>query len=239
VPRGTRGQGRLRGHRRLPRSDNDKDGIPDNLDKCPDKAEDIDGDRDDDGCPDGDGDKDGIPDDLDKCPTQPEDVDGFEDEDGCPDPDNDKDGLADEKDKCPVDAEDKDGYKDDDGCADPGDSVIVLSPDRIETLDAITFDRGAKIQISKASFNVLGQVGATMRARTEIVRLRITAHVHPSGNFEKDQEVSDKRAQAIRDWLVQYGIAATRVEARGFGSTKLLAPEGQKGAAGRQHPASS
>ena len=113
----------------------------------------------------------------------------------------------------------------------PSDSMIVLSPDRIETLDAIQFDRGAKVSISKASFNVLGQIGATMRAHPEIIRMRVTVHVHPSGNYDKDQDVSDKRAQAIRDWLVQYGIAAARVEARGFGSSKPLAQDGQKGAA--------
>ena len=214
-----------------PDLDNDKDGIADAVDKCPLDPEDVDKFEDDDGCPDKDNDKDGVADAADKCPNEPEDKDGFNDVDGCPDPDNDNDGIPDAKDKCPAEAETINGNKDDDGCADPGDSVIVLSPDRIETLDSITFDRGAKIQISKASFNVLGQVGATMRAHTEIVRLRVTAHVHPSGNFEKDQEVSDKRAQAIRDWLVQYGIAANRVEARGFGSTKLLAPEGQKGSA--------
>ena len=214
-----------------PDLDNDKDRVADAVDKCPLDPEDVDKFEDDDGCPDKDNDKDGVADAADKCPNEPEDKDGFNDVDGCPDPDNDNDGIADAKDKCPAEAETINGNKDDDGCADPGDSVIMLSPDRIEALDAITFDRGAKIQISKASFNVLGQVGATMRAHTEIVRLRVTAHVHPSGNFEKDQEVSDKRAQAIRDWLVQYGIAPSRVESRGFGSTKLLAPEGQKGAA--------
>ncbi len=212
-----------------PDLDNDKDGIADAVDRCPLDPEDVDKFEDDDGCPDKDNDKDGIADAADKCPNEPEDKDGFNDIDGCPDPDNDNDGVPDAKDKCPAEAETINGNKDDDGCPDPGDSAIVLSPDRIETLDAISFDRGAKIQISKASFNVLGQVGATMRAHTEIVRLRVTAHVHPSGSYEKDQEVSDKRAQAIRDWLVQYGIAPNRVESRGFGSTKLLAPEGQKG----------
>ena len=37
--------------------------------------------------------------------------------------------------------------------------------------------------------------------------------------------------KAVRDWLVQWGIAAKRVEARGFGGTKPLAQPGQPGAA--------
>ena len=66
-------------------SDRDGDGIPDELDKCPDQPEDKDGFEDEDGCPDPDNDKDGIPDTADACPNEPETVNGFQDEDGCPD----------------------------------------------------------------------------------------------------------------------------------------------------------
>jgi outer membrane protein OmpA-like peptidoglycan-associated protein len=65
--------------------DRDGDGIPDELDKCPDEPEDKDGFEDEDGCPDPDNDKDGIPDTADACPNEPETVNGFQDEDGCPD----------------------------------------------------------------------------------------------------------------------------------------------------------
>jgi outer membrane protein OmpA-like peptidoglycan-associated protein len=65
--------------------DRDGDSIPDDVDKCPDDAEDKDGFEDEDGCPDPDNDQDGIPDKKDKCPNEPETVNGFQDEDGCPD----------------------------------------------------------------------------------------------------------------------------------------------------------
>jgi hypothetical protein len=81
--------------------DADKDGVEDELDECPDLAEDRDGFEDHDGCPDFDNDDDGVPDADDRCPTQKEDEDGFDDDDGCPDPDNDKDGILDEADACP------------------------------------------------------------------------------------------------------------------------------------------
>src|SRR5262249_31248382 len=51
--------------------DKDGDGIPDDVDQCPELAEDTDGFRDADGCPDGDNDDDGIPDAEDACPNQP------------------------------------------------------------------------------------------------------------------------------------------------------------------------
>ncbi len=98
--------------------DPDKDGIMDDVDKCPDSAEDVDGYRDNDGCPELDNDKDGIQDTKDECPNKAEDKDGFEDDDGCPEYDNDLDGLEDKEDKCPNEAEDMDRFEDSDGCPD-------------------------------------------------------------------------------------------------------------------------
>ncbi|HUJ60497.1 MAG TPA: choice-of-anchor D domain-containing protein [Kofleriaceae bacterium] len=212
-----------------PDPDNDHDGIPDDKDKCPLDPEDKDGFQDEDGCPDPDNDGDGIPDTMDKCPNDPEDKDGFQDLDGCPDPDNDGDGIPDVKDKCPNEPETINGFQDEDGCPDKGDPSVAMSPDRIELLDAIQFTGGSKI--AKASFNLLGQVAATMRAHPEIVRLRVTSHVQPTRDPDRDQALTDKRAAAIRDWLVQWGIAPARLEARGFGGERPLVPPDQKGAA--------
>jgi hypothetical protein len=99
-------------------ADTDDDGIPDYRDQCPELAEDADGFRDDDGCPDPDNDADGVPDGYDGTPLQMEDYDGFEDEDGVPDLDNDGDGIVDERDMCPNEPEDLDGFEDEDGCPD-------------------------------------------------------------------------------------------------------------------------
>ncbi len=73
-------------------SDRDKDGIPDNQDRCPD----VPGVAIHAGCPDTDGD--GLADDKDECPTQA----GPLNLNGCPD--RDSDGIADKNDKCPDEA---------------------------------------------------------------------------------------------------------------------------------------
>jgi uncharacterized protein (TIGR03382 family) len=210
-----------------PDPDNDGDGVPDALDKCPLDPEDKDGFQDDDGCPDKDNDGDGIPDKLDKCPNEPEDKDGFEDLDGCPDLDNDHDGIPDDADKCPNEPETINGIADNDGCPDKGDTTIVMSPDRIETLDPIQF---TGLKPAHASIPLLAQVGATLRAHPEIVRLRITVHVQPTGDATADQTRSERRAQALRDWLLQWGVAPARLEVRGFGGSKPLVPPDQRGA---------
>ncbi len=67
------------------RPDGDGDGVEDPFDLCPDRPEDRDGWRDDDGCPDPDNDGDGIPDEVDAARDDAETLNGFQDEDGTPD----------------------------------------------------------------------------------------------------------------------------------------------------------
>jgi hypothetical protein len=130
--------------------DSDKDGISNSRDKCPAGAEDKDGYKDDDGCPDEDNDSDLLADGEDKCPTDAEDKDGFEDDDGCPERDNDRDGYADFKDACPDKPEDKKSPRPDDGCpADArdsdGDSINDLAdkcPNEAEDADHIADEDG-------------------------------------------------------------------------------------------------
>lgn len=114
-------------HHHIEGEDADGDGIDDSDDACRTEAEDFDGVRDLDGCPDPDDDADGIPDVSDECPRDEEDLDGFQDADGCPESDNDGDGYVDRFDTCPDEAETQNGIDDADGC--PEVEEPVPSPD--------------------------------------------------------------------------------------------------------------
>ncbi|MFH0922318.1 MAG: OmpA family protein [Fibrobacterota bacterium] len=101
--------------------DKDGDGIPNDLDKCPEDPEDLDGFQENDGCPDADNDYDGLSDIKEKdnkYRDMAEDVDGFQDNDGVPDFDNDSDNIPDSVDLCPGTPEDRDGFEELDGCPD-------------------------------------------------------------------------------------------------------------------------
>lgn len=98
-------------------SDRDGDGVPDEMDKCPDIA----GYLAFDGCPDTD--KDGIPDAEDECP----DVVGPKATKGCPD--SDADGIADNVDDCP----DKPGPIQFNGCPDTDGDGIPDNKDECPT----------------------------------------------------------------------------------------------------------
>ncbi|HEY4014640.1 MAG TPA: thrombospondin type 3 repeat-containing protein [Polyangiaceae bacterium] len=64
--------------------DRDNDGVPDDVDQCPDLPEDRDGIQDDDGCPEDDADSDGIPDDVDGCPLVAGEASQDPKKNGCP-----------------------------------------------------------------------------------------------------------------------------------------------------------
>ena len=231
--------------------DRDGDGIPDNLDKCPNEPEDKDGFQDEDGCPDLDNDGDGIPDALDKCPNEPEDKDGFQDEDGCPDPDNDGDGIPDVLDKCPNEPEDKDGFQDEDGCPDPdndGDGIPDIRdkcpnepetfnnykdddgcPDEVPAevkkftgvIEGINFRTGSA-DILSGSYVILDRAVKVLQDYPE-VNLEISGHTDNRGKPDYNRSLSQRRADAVKTYFVQRGIASTRLQAIGYGPTRPIA----------------
>lgn len=65
----------------------------------------------------------------------------------------------------------------------------------------------------------------------EYVRVRLTAHVQPTNNPQRDQQLSEARAKAVRDWLIDWGVDPLRMQTVGFGGTKPLVPASSRGAA--------
>jgi len=238
--------------------DRDGDGLVDEVDECPDDPEDFDAWEDEDGCPDDqDVDGDGIPDRLDLCVTEPEDADGRYDADGCPDPDDDYDGVLDGDDQCVIEPEDRDGYRDEDGCPEPdndGDSIPDVTdncPDepgpeseqgcprqyqdvevtrthiRINQKIHFAFNRA---RILPDSFGILNTVATVLEDYPQIT-LEIQGHTDSRGGDRYNMRLSDRRAQAVREYLLQRGIAGSRLTSRGYGETQPMesnrTPEGR------------
>lgn len=202
-----------------PDLDNDADNIPDATDSCPDDPEDDDGWRDVDGCPDKDNDQDDIPDIEDRCPNDPETWNGFNDEDGCPDDelgDKDEDGIPDSTDRCPYDAEDFDGDRDEDGCPDEG--RVVVEKSFIKITESIYFDTG-KATIQPRSFDLLNEIAAVLEANPQLKLVRVEGHTDDVGSPTSNLRLSKARAGSVRQYLVEHGIDATRLDARGFGES--------------------
>ena len=233
--------------------DKDGDGYTDNVDQCPDKPENYQGFEDADGCPDDDDvDKDGIKDSVDACELLAEDKDGYLDEDGCPELDNDLDGIIDDKDDCKNEPEDPDGYKDNDGCPDldnDGDKVadlddmcpmtpgvkdgpkpgcpkkpalVVVTEKEIKITQQIHFAFG-KATIRPVSYPVLDAVTDVLKKNKKF-RIEVQGHTDNRGSAFLNKRLSQQRADAVRKYLIQHGIEATRLVARGYGMDRPLVP---------------
>jgi OOP family OmpA-OmpF porin len=199
-------------------NDRDGDGIPDDLDKCPNEPEDKDGFQDEDGCPDLDNDGDGIPDTLDKCPNEPEDKDGFQDEDGCPDPDNDGDGIPDVIDKCPNEPETFNNYQDADGCPDEVPAAVKKFTGVIE---GINFKTGSA-DILPGSYVLLDRAAKVLQDYPD-VKLEISWHTDNRGKADYNRDLSQRRADAVKTYFVTRGVASERLQSIGYGLTRPIA----------------
>ncbi|MBC7889442.1 MAG: OmpA family protein [Ferruginibacter sp.] len=221
--------------------DRDNDGVLDENDKCPD----IPGIASLQGCADKDGD--GIADGDDKCPA----VAGLARYQGCPVPDRDKDGINDENDKCvdvpgvaryqgcPVPDTDKDGVNDEeDKCpAEAGPATNYGCP-VIETVVVEKVNKAAQnIFFATGSAKLLAKSNASLNNVVSILnenpgyKVDIDGHTDITGSPEKNQVLSEARANSVKTYLVSKGIAESRLIATGYGIDKPIADN--KTAAGR------
>ncbi len=186
--------------------DTDGDGFKDSVDACVD----VPG-TGPDGCPDTDGD--GFKDNVDKCP----DVAGVA-PDGCPPPDTDGDGIIDPNDKCIQEPESKNGYRDQDGCPDEVPKAVAKFSGVIK---GIYFDVD-KDSIKKNSRATLDAAVKVLKEH-EDVRLEISGHTDTDGDHDHNVDLSRRRADSVKKYLVDAGIAEGRITTRGAGPDEPVA----------------
>ena len=176
--------------------DNDKDGIQNSEDACPDEA----GTKELNGCPDNDGD--GIINSEDACPEDK----GTKMMNGCPDADGD--GVADKDDKCPTVA----GTVANNGCPEVSEEAIKKLNDYAKT---ILFDTG-KFSFQKQTFPVLQAITAILK-EYPTAKFSIEGHTDNVGKAAFNQKLSDGRANAVKQYLIDNGIDPFRLTSKGFG----------------------
>jgi outer membrane protein OmpA-like peptidoglycan-associated protein len=161
------------------------------------------------GCPVIDADGDGVADDKDACPK----VAGPADSRGCPD--SDGDGVADDLDVCPAVPGDKDNR----GC--PRYKQVVAKYDEKLEISQKVFFAFDKAVILPKSFDLLDEV-ARVLSDAPGIKVRIEGHTDATGQEKHNQELSENRALAVRDYLIDKGVEPKRLDARGFGSSEPL-----------------
>lgn len=212
--------------------DRDNDGVTDLNDRCPDTK----GTPTLKGCPDTDGD--GVADLDDKCANTP--PGNKVDSNGCP-LDDDKDGVMNDTDRCPNDYGpsslkgcpdgDGDGVPDiDDRCPNAKGTIENKGCPEIAKQDAVRITYiGSKIffennsdKLKVASLVLLDELVKILN-KYEGANLYIDGHTDSNGSDEFNQLLSQKRTNAVRIYLIEKGIADSRITATGFGESKPIA----------------
>lgn len=98
----------------------------------------------------------------------------------------------------------------------------VVHKDTIEryTPKNVNFERGKSIMLA-ASHRELDNLAAFL-LRNPDIRLKVEGHTDVIGDPDKNWELSEERAEAVAAYLVQKGIEAERIQAKGYGSSKPL-----------------
>jgi uncharacterized protein (TIGR03382 family) len=187
--------------------DDDGDGVEDGVDRCLGEAGPVDRQ----GCPERDSDGDGLVDGKDPCPSEA----GPLDRGGCPVPDRDHDTVEDLRDNCP----DEVGPPDNQGCPEEEKQLVVIQTDRIAIKDTVHFDFN-KATIQPRSYGLLDQVARVLLEHPEIVFVSIEGHTDGVGPAEYNRRLSQRRAEAVRDYLAGKSVAPERMEAKGFGEDR-------------------
>ena len=184
--------------------DTDGDGIPNNEDECPTVAGTVAMN----GCPDADGD--GIRDSEDECPNEA----GPAENNGCPFVDSDNDGVVDEEDECPEVA----GTVENNGCPEP--TVEVIN-------ELNEYSRTILFDLNKATLR--DESEETLQAIADIMEeypttdFHIEGHTDSTGAESYNQKLSQERAEAVMNYLVEAGISQDRISATGYGESQPIA----------------
>ncbi|MEO5571327.1 MAG: OmpA family protein [Bacteroidia bacterium] len=208
--------------------DKDADGIADKDDDCPD----VKGLAALKGCPDAD--SDGIADKDDKCPDTKT---GYKvDATGCP-MDNDKDGIMNEDDACP----DKAGNAALKGCPDTDGDGVADNEDRCPTVKGTIANKGCP-EMAKEDVKKITQIASKIYFETNVAKLKaislpqldalvdilkkydganltIEGHTDNVGEDAYNMELSQKRTESVKEYLMSKGILESRLTAKGFGET--------------------
>ncbi|GAB3383880.1 OmpA family protein [Spongiibacter taiwanensis] len=183
--------------------DEDGDGVPDESDQCPGTPKGVQVDSV--GCP-LDGDNDGVADYLDQCPNTP--AGAKVDEVGCS-IDSDNDGVADADDMCPNTPAGQPVMSN--GCAEK--QSVVLRGVNFE-LDSAKLTNNAE--------TILDGVATTL-SDSPGFNVELQGHTDSTGSDSYNMNLSQNRAQSVKNFLVDKGVSSGRLTAKGYGETQPIA----------------
>ncbi|WP_022823020.1 OmpA family protein [Hymenobacter norwichensis] len=100
-------------------------------------------------------------------------------------------------------------------------SAPLLTPAPV-VLPKVLFKLGTA-ELLPDGFPALNQLATELKARPTL-KLRVAGHTDKIGEPQKNQTLSEQRADAVKAYLVKAGVAAERISTIGYGDTQPLYP---------------
>ena len=133
--------------------------------------------------------------------------------------DIDNDGVPNMLDNCPGIAGPKENY----GCKES--QLVILRKNQIEILEHIFFKTDSA-EIEERSFPLLDNIASVMKVHPEIPHVRIEGHTDNTGDPAYNIDLSQRRAEAVVQYLKEHGIGEERISGRGFGAEQPIEDNG-------------
>jgi len=99
---------------------------------------------------------------------------------------------------------------------------VEVKDNKIEIREKIQFEYD-KATIKEASFNLMDEIVKVIKENPQIKKIQIEGHASSDGDDAHNMRLSEARAKAVKKYLVDHGIAADMLVAKGFGETKPIA----------------
>ncbi len=109
--------------------------------------------------------------------------------------------------------------------------VAVPAPTPVVKAKKVVIDQKIHFDFNKSniksdSYPILDDVSSVLKSNLQIRRVRIEGHTDSIGSDEYNQKLSDKRANAVKEYLVGKGVDSTRLESIGYGESHPIADNG-------------
>jgi outer membrane protein OmpA-like peptidoglycan-associated protein len=105
----------------------------------------------------------------------------------------------------------------------PEEALVRLEAERIAILEKVHFET-AKAVIKPESFELLDQVAQVVIDHPDVGRVEIAGHTDNRGSDSYNLDLSQRRADAVRAYLIRQGVPEERLVATGYGETRPIDP---------------
>ena len=78
--------------------------------------------------------------------------------------------------------------------------------------------------ILPSSEPLMTEIADVLIRNEDVTQVEIQGHTDNRGRSDANMTLSQSRADSVRTWLISHGVAATRLQARGYGDTSPLVP---------------